>query len=121
MRQLLLEYLVQEQKPFGLTELEKSFPKADRTTIYRTLKTFEEKGIVHSINNGLAEVKYALCHEDCSEQEHSDLHPHFHCLKCQETTCLESVFIPTISLPVGFDAKEVSMTVKGICKTCQSG
>jgi len=118
MRQLLLEYLVEEQKPFGLTELEKSFPKADRTTIYRTLKTFEEKGIVHSIDNGVAEVKYALCHEDCTEQEHSDQHPHFHCLKCQEITCLESVFIPAISLPVGFDAKEVSMTIKGVCKTC---
>jgi len=85
----------------------------------KPLKTFEEKGIVHSIDNGVAEVKYALCHEDCTEQEHSDQHPHFHCLKCQETTCLESVFIPAISLPVGFDTKEVSMTIKGICKNCQ--
>ena len=43
--------------------LEKAFPRADRITIYRTLKTFEEKGIVHGIEEGTTEVKYALCQE----------------------------------------------------------
>ena len=59
MRQLLLEYFLQNNGAFGLIELENAFPKSDRITIYRTLKTFEEKGIIHSINNGTGEVKYA--------------------------------------------------------------
>lgn len=120
MRQLLLEFLVQEQRSFGLTELEDAFPKAERTTIYRTLKTFEEKGIVHSIDNGVSEVKYALCKEHCTEQHHIDQHPHFHCTACQQITCLESVFIPAVQLPKGFEAKEIGMTIKGICDNCQS-
>ena len=49
MRQLLLEYFVAENAVSGLSELEKVFPKSDRITMYRTLKTFEEKGILHSI------------------------------------------------------------------------
>jgi len=40
MRQLLLEYFVAENTVLGLSELEKVFPKSDRITMYRTLKTF---------------------------------------------------------------------------------
>lgn len=119
MRQLLMEHFLQESKTLGLGELEQIFPRADRTTIYRTLKTFEEKGIVHSIENGTAEVKYALCQEGCSSVKHLEKHPHFHCQKCQTITCLNTVFIPTVDLPTGFLAKEISMTIKGICRECQ--
>ena len=80
MRQLLLEFFLEKNKVLGLSELEKAFPKSDRVTIYRTLKTFEEKGIVHGISNGTTEMKYALCH-DCQVANHSDFHPHFSCLK----------------------------------------
>lgn len=119
MRQLLMEHFLQEHKTLGLGELEQIFPRADRTTIYRTLKTFEEKGIVHSIENGTAEVKYALCQEGCSPVKHLEQHPHFHCQKCQIITCLNTVFIPTIDLPIGFISEEISMTIKGVCKNCQ--
>ena len=51
MRQLLLEYFLKHRRTFGLQELEEAFPKSDRITIYRTLKTFEEKGIIHNIKN----------------------------------------------------------------------
>lgn len=120
MRQLLLEYFLQQNKPFGLLELETAFPRSDRITMYRTLKTFEEKGIVHSINNEAGEVKYALCKEHCTPVHHLDQHPHFHCSKCKQITCLESVFIPKIELPNGFTADEMKMTIKGICKNCQT-
>ncbi|MBT8188118.1 MAG: transcriptional repressor [Croceitalea sp.] len=120
MRQLLLEYYLQHNKTFGLMELEKAFPKSDRITMYRTLKTFEEKGIIHSINNETGEVKYALCKEHCTSANHLDQHPHFHCSNCNQITCMESVFIPPIELPDGFSANEISMTIKGICKNCQA-
>ncbi len=118
MRQLLLEYLLQEQKPFGLTELENSFPKADRTTIYRTLKTFEEKGIIHSIYNKLGEVKYALCKEHCTT-EHIDQHPHFQCEQCKQVTCIDNLVIPKMELPKGYLVQEITMLIKGICSDCQ--
>ena len=120
MRQLLLEHFLKHSRTFGLQQLVEAFPKADRITIYRTLKTFEEKGIIHSIDHGTNEVKYALCKEHCSPTHHLDQHPHFHCVKCNQIFCLDNVFIPPMDLPNGFAANEINMTIKGICKNCQA-
>ncbi len=119
MRQLVLKHFLQEETVSGLNELEEAFPKSDRITIYRTLKTFEEKGIIHSIQNGVSEVKYALCKEHCEELHHIDRHPHFHCLVCGSVECLESVILPPTILPEGYSAKETRMMIKGTCKQCQ--
>ena len=119
MRQLLLEYFIQKNAIVGLSKLEEAFPVSDRITMYRTLKTFEEKGIIHSINNGTNEVKYGLCSEYCTPGNHFDRHPHFQCLRCNEFTCLENTFIPTVELPEKFTATEINMNIKGICPDCQ--
>ena len=37
----------------------------DRVTIYRTLQTFLEKGIIHAIPTADNSVRYALCKDDC--------------------------------------------------------
>ena len=120
MRQLVLEYFLQENAVLGLSELEKIFPKSDRITIYRTLKTFEENGIIHSINNGTNEVKYGLCREICTPDHHLDRHPHFHCIKCDQITCLEGSVLPSIPLPDGYIPTENKMIIKGICPNCSS-
>lgn len=119
MRQLLLKHFLQNDGTFGLQELEKAFPRSDRITIYRTLKTFEENGIIHSIDNGTSEVKYALCKEHCSPFYHLDQHPHFHCVKCSQIICLENVPIPSVELPEGYTPNNISMIMKGTCKNCQ--
>ena len=119
MRQLLLEYFLQHKGTFGLIELENAFPKSDRITMYRTLKTFEEKGIIHGINNGTGEVKYALCDEHCTPIHHIDQHPHFQCEQCQQITCIDSLVIPKMELPKGYVSKEITMMIKGICADCQ--
>ena len=118
MRQMLLEYFLEKNKILGLGELEKAFPRADRITIYRTLKTFEGKGIIHSISNGTSEVKYALCNEFCSPAQHADSHPHFQCVKCNKLECLENVFVPQVELPRGYSMESVEMTIQGICVDC---
>ena len=119
MRQLLLEYFLQNNITFGLIELENAFPKSDRITIYRTLKTFEEKGIIHGINNGTGEVKYALCDEHCTPIHHIDQHPHFQCEQCKHISCIDSLVIPKMELPKGYIQKEMTMMIKGICPDCQ--
>ena len=119
MRQLLLECFLENNGTFGLIELEKVFPKSDRITMYRTLKTFEEKGIIHSISNGTGEVKYALCDEHCTPIHHIDQHPHFQCEQCKRVTCIDSQVIPKMELPKGYFLKEVNMMIKGICPNCQ--
>ena len=119
MRQLLLEYFLQHEGTFGLIELENAFPKSDRITMYRTLKTFEEKGIIHGINNGTGEVKYALCDEHCTPIHHIDQHPHFQCEQCKQISCIDSLVIPKMELPKGYIQKGVTMMIKGICPDCQ--
>jgi Fur family ferric uptake transcriptional regulator len=92
----------------------------DRVTLYRTLKTFEEKGLIHRIANDRDTIEYALCKDDCHEHEHKHLdnHAHFRCNKCQHTFCLEELSIPKLPIPVGFKASEFQLLVVGICAGC---
>jgi len=117
MRQLLLEYFLKENKTIGLVDLEKTFPRADRITLYRSLKTFVDKGILHKVTGTAAEAKYALCF-DCTENQHKDYHPHFQCTKCKKLECLTSTFIPSLPLPIGYQTTEISMLIKGLCPHC---
>ena len=43
MRLLVLRQLVESKSAVSLSELENQFDKVDKVTLYRTLKTFEEK------------------------------------------------------------------------------
>lgn len=117
MRILVLDELEKSDSALSLNELETHFEQADKTTIYRTLKTFQKHKLVHSIEDGTGSVKYALCDEDCEcmpEQSHA----HFHCNKCGATFCMKEFHLPKISLPKNFKAQETSLVVKGLCEKC---
>ncbi|MBB6609703.1 transcriptional repressor [Pontibacter sp. Tf4] len=118
MRLLVLDFLKSQRAAVSLNDLETAFHRSDRITLYRTLKTFEEKGLVHPIADGTGSVKFALCAGDCQTENHQDLHVHFHCSKCAETYCLPTTRIPEVSIPTDFAAEEVSLIVKGICGSC---
>ena len=117
MRQLVLKVLTDQKTAISLSELENKFEKADKATLYRTLKTFEENKLIHSIDDGTGSVKYALCKETC-QCNPEDLHVHFLCTKCQHTYCLDDISIPEIILPVNFKLETINMVVKGICFNC---
>ncbi|GBF21638.1 zinc uptake transcriptional repressor [Arenibacter sp. NBRC 103722] len=118
MRILIYKYMAEKNIAVALTDIENAFTKADRTTLYRTLKTFEEKGIVHQIDDGTGISKYALCESGCNCELDQDLHLHFHCGNCDETVCLTEYKIPHISLPEGYVAANANLVVKGICDKC---
>lgn len=120
MRILVLDFLMQTSAAASLTDVEKGMYPADRITLYRTLKTFQEKGLVHSIEDGSGSSKYALCSSECDDNNHHDLHVHFYCNSCKETICLEKSAIPQVKLPAGFNVEEMSLLVKGICDLCSA-
>ncbi|MBS4066487.1 MAG: transcriptional repressor [Chitinophagaceae bacterium] len=91
----------------------------DRVTIYRTLQTFEEKGIIHTIPTADNSVKYALCKEQCAEGHHHDNHVHFICDDCGKTICLDDVLVPEVKLPKDFEPHQSNMVVNGICGDCK--
>jgi Fur family ferric uptake transcriptional regulator len=120
MRLLVLEFLLKQSSAISLSDVEKGLEPADRVTLYRVLKKFEEKGLAHSIDDGSGVPKYALCAEDCVAGHHHDLHVHFFCNACRETSCLPKSKIPQVILPEGFASEEVNLMVKGTCRKCIS-
>lgn len=118
MRLLVLEFLTKQTAAISLNDLEKGMGPSDRITLYRTLKTFEEKGLVHSIEDGTGATKFALCEENCDAGHHHDLHVHFYCNSCKDTFCLPDTKIPEISLPEKFQSTEMNLIIKGICEQC---
>jgi Fur family ferric uptake transcriptional regulator len=97
----------------------KAGEKFDRVTVYRTLQTFVEKGIIHTIPTTDNSVRYALCKDECFEGHHHDHHIHFVCTLCRNTYCLDDVVTPELKLPKGYAADHVEVVVEGICKNCK--
>lgn len=118
MRTLVYQQLAKQKTAVALTDIELAFTKADRTTLYRTIKTFEKKGVVHQIDDGTGILKYALCKPGCQCDIDNDLHLHFHCNNCETTVCLTEHKIPQISLPQGYEAEDVNLVIKGTCANC---
>jgi len=98
----------------------KAGEKFDRVTVYRTLQTFVEKGIIHTIPTADNSIRYALC-KDCEEGHHHDEHVHFVCTNCHKTICLDDVVSPKIELPTGYVAETTQVVINGICKDCNPG
>tara|TARA_B110000046_G_C12880411_1_gene349880 strand:- start:151 stop:555 length:405 start_codon:yes stop_codon:yes gene_type:complete len=101
----------------GLIEEElKSF---DRITLYRTLKIFKEKGIIHEILFPNEEKKLALCKEAGKKNEdlHRHEHIHFRCNQCEETYCVDLPNHPELDLK-GFQIDQLEIQAVGTCKSC---
>lgn len=118
MRLLVLQFLLNRNTAVSLTNIEEYFDNSERTTLYRTLKTFVENNIAHKIDDGTGVTKYALCEENCNCDIGNDLHLHFHCTNCNETVCITDYKIPTINLPNGYASEDVNLVVRGICVKC---
>ncbi len=118
MRLLVLNCFLKENVALSLSDLENLLPQSDRSTLYRTLKTFERKGLIHGIQENNT-TQYLLCNASCGEDHHHDMHLHFSCIQCQKTECLEEVNFEGIQFPKDYDVKELKFVATGICKDCK--
>ncbi len=118
MRLLILKEISKSTKAINFHELEDKFERSGRATLYRTLKLFEEKHIIHPINDGSNSIKYALCENDCNCKP-EELHVHFFCRKCEVTTCLNDTPIPIVKYPKNHIVETANYVLKGICPNCQ--
>ncbi|CAL65254.1 Fur family transcriptional regulator [Christiangramia forsetii] len=116
-RLLMYKFLRDRQVAVTLNDIESDFEMSERTTLYRTIKTFEKNGLVHQIDDGTGVAKYALDEPEIGSGS-QDLHLHFHCTNCNETLCLTDHKIPHISLPKGFVTQDMNLVLKGICDRC---
>lgn len=91
--------------------------KKDKATVYRTLKSFVEKGLLHEILDSDKSTKYATCSTGCTAIQHDHSHAHFKCSKCENIYCLEKPKIE-ISLPAGFEHINFTLNIDGHCANC---
>lgn len=117
MRLLIYNHFLNEKNALSLSDIENVFDTADRTTIYRTLKVFEQKGLLHTITENNS-TRYLLCHNECSEGNHHDIHVHFLCTNCMQTSCLEDLDLSKLALPKNYRFDEFQFLTKGICNLC---
>lgn len=119
-RRKILDLFLEEEGALAHSDIERNTDAAfDRVTVYRTLQSFVEKGIVHQIPTTDNSVLYALCRHECDEQHLHDDHVHFLCNNCNKTICLDEVTVPAVKLPSGFRVQQRQMIVKGICSDCR--
>ena len=117
-RKKILSLFLNHKDALAHADIEKNAgEKFDRVTVYRTLQTFVEKGIVHTIPTADNAILYALC-KDCDEEHHHDDHVHFVCQDCNTTICLDDVVSPKIKLPDGYMPENVQVVINGVCKNC---
>jgi len=86
----------------------------DRTTIYRSFRTLLENDLIHKIVVDNQLVKYALNPTSQARNEHV----HFYCKQCEKLVCIVPDNFQGVTLPLGFEASETEVIVKGTCKKC---
>jgi len=125
MRLEIYKFLKRKQSAVSFSDLKKAFVQksetnktANRTTFYRNLKIFEDKGLIHQINDGVGVAKYAISDENLKSKYSTDLHMHFHCTDCKKTICLPNK-ISEESLPNDYEINNVNLVLKGICEKCR--
>ena len=121
-REIILETLYNSDEhltPEALHQLiQKEHPelKTGIATIYRTLSRLEESDIVTSLSFGAQGKKYEL-----GAKDH---HDHMICTECGEITEFLDEEIEKrqeiIAKEFGFEIKDHSMQIYGLCKNCQS-
>ncbi len=118
-RKKILELFINSDGALAHADIEKSTGEMfDRVTVYRTLQTFVDKGIIHLIPTTDNSILYALCKDNCEAGHHHDNHVHFICDACNKTICLEEVTVPQVKLPNGFKPDHAQMVVSGVCGDC---
>ena len=112
-----LNFIMSSDKAVSKKELSSHLSLYDPATLYRTLQSFVEKGILHVIQDGSGSSSYAVCLDTCTPENHNHNHVHFKCRNCGDVECLEAY--PQIGLNLkGYKVEEVQTIVHGICKSC---
>lgn len=120
-RVVLLDILFSEKDPLSaahiLEKLSERENDVNKTTVYRALEQFEERGIVRGVQLGDRTKYYELASRD-----------HHHHLVCVQCECVEDIDMDEttlsreekkVSQERGFTILRHSLEFFGICKRCQ--
>ena len=114
--EILLKEFQNTETALSTIELIKRLGKRiNKTTVYRVLSKLEEDGILHSFL-GFDGVKWFARCKTHTQVRNSDIHPHFQCISCGKTECLDiKVDIPKL---VNREVLLSQFIIKGKCDLC---
>lgn len=113
----VLSLFKKNKHALSLHTIEKNLISFDRITLYRTLKTFVNKGVLHEVVIPNDDKKYALCNEGCTSEKHEHQHIHFKCVTCEEVYCKELNEFPEVTIK-GFMINQIELNATGYCSNC---
>ena len=92
------------------TDLKTNNPSLSKTTVYNSLETLANHGIIQVITISGSELRYDLEH---------GMHHHFYCKKCGKIIDIE-ISCPNVEKmsEYGHKVEEIHGYIKGICKEC---
>jgi len=114
----ILRVLMQAPRPLRQSQIARRLgdKASNKVTIYRTLESLVDVGLVHRAFMQKRAWHFELAHH-CSETQ---CHPHFTCLSCGQTHCLTGISIPMAKSPYkGFVISRQQVRLEGICPSCQ--
>lgn len=115
----LLGHLDQYGSAMPYSAIQKAMNPVDRVTLYRTLETLKEQGIIHKAYQEGSETYYAICGKQCKEHQHEHDHIHFKCEICKVVSCEDLEQEIFISIPK-FTINKLSINLEGVCKNCNA-
>jgi Fur family ferric uptake transcriptional regulator len=116
-RQLIVQVLW-EQKPQTMAQIvDKVDGRIDRVSIYRTIKLFEQLGLVQRVNIGW---KYQI--ELAGPFSHH--HHHLTCINCHKVVAMSHPaaerLIHRLAAEYRFTATQHQLEIQGYCQQCQA-
>ena len=119
-RTQLLDLFFTSEKSLSIEDILNYFKNSiNKVTVYRSLASFENKGLIHKVPDSNNFKRYSLCKEECNSSSHNHNHGHFICYSCNQTFCVEYIKYPDITFLKGFDVKELKLTLEGYCSDCK--
>ncbi|BCD67850.1 Fur family transcriptional regulator [Nitratiruptor sp. YY09-18] len=90
-------------------EIKKDFVSISLATVYKNVNTLLDAGIIQEIKIPQRKSRYEI-----AKHKHS----HFVCEKCGEVYDIDEPKRLDVELPEGFEPKESSVMIMGVCKKC---
>ena len=119
-RETLLLLLADAGHPLSHRDIlarQKGKEALDRVTVYRTLETLQEAGILHRIQG--TDGAWRFCRHQCESAEKcAGNHIHFLCSNCDQMSCLPEQPLPWIVAPRGALIHSKQLVVHGYCAAC---
>lgn len=118
-RLAVLAALMEAARPLRQDEISERLATGafDKVTIYRTLDSLVDAGLVHRAFLHERTWHFELA-DHCTERQ---CHPHFTCLGCGRTHCLTDASVPMVKIAhAGFVISRQQVRLEGLCPACSA-